>query len=465
MVVDNGVVPEHNKAIYFGYKGRVDTDLQFSKFAGGDYTVMGWFMPQYPYGNVGPIFAENGTGTWWVGQEDYRTGTGGFMDLGTPVLTIEIGNKKARYLAPAWQAGKWVHVAVVRKGDVVSLFLDGNKQTPKNVLDKQSNGVADAPEINLANATGLPGWQTKLRFGRRSGGPAPSQAIGQSYGVLDDVAVFDQALGTLSIKSIMQKKRLTGAENHLVAGWSFEAPAAGTQLPAKLQSSWTKAPRAYTVPVSNDRANSDASTFNNILIIGESAVAARLPFAKNEVWKVVQGMNDGASSHNGYAAFAYDFVLAVSQGGAYPNGTQYAPVKAAAAGKLLWYRKTGDYPEDEQEEFKLGVRVGVDEHFSYQHFAKNSLTPKATGGTYDAEDDLWRFELANAPNIVAGEELGKLGPVAAHLHFSGAGKKGYANTFPVAFTDYEASDDDGATWYHVVRGHPKKGQWIKRTDG
>jgi hypothetical protein len=449
-----GTIPEHNKAIYFGYKGRVDTDFQFSKFFGSDHTVMGWFMPQYPYGNIGPIFGENGTGTWYVGQGDYRTGDGGQKDPGTPVLLIEIGNKKAKYLVPAWQAGKWVHVAVVRKGDTVSLYINGNKVTPVKDIDAETNTSNPAPEIDLATMSGGPGWKTKLRFGRRSGGPAASQAIGQAYGVLDDVAVFGAALGPFTIKQVMQKKRLTGTENNLVAGWSFETPPAAATLPAKLQSSWTKSARSYTVPVSNDRSNSDKSTFENILIIGETAVAAQLPFNKDEVWKVVQGMNDPGGSHNGYATFSYDLSRTSSD-------SANAPIKAVAAGKLVWYRKTTSERYD-QEPFKMAVRVGADEYFSYLHFAPGSLNAKATGGTYDADDDVWRFEVADAPSIAKGEQLGLVGPKAKHLHFSGAGKIGYKSTFPIAFTDYEASDDNGATWHHVLRGHPKKGQLIKR---
>jgi hypothetical protein len=457
-----GTIPEHNKAIYFGYKGHVDTDVKFPQFFGDDHTLMGWFMPQYPFGNIGPIFTEVGPGTFTLGQGDYRWGDGGFQDAGKPVLFLEIGDRKVIYLVPSWQAGKWRHVAVVRKGDVFSLFVDGVKQTPIKVLDAQADTVQSVAEIDISTASGTPSWATTLRFGRRpKEGASDQRAYGQSYGVLDDVAVFDYALTGADIGQVMAAKRLTGWEKGLVAGWSFEKPLAGKPLPPKLQSSWTQPPRTYHVPVSDGRSHTaDAKTFDNILIIGEASVAARLPFKKGEAWRVVQGMGEAGGSHNGYAAFAYDFVLASGSGGNYPGSTKYAPIQTAGAGKLMWYRKSGTY--EGHEPFKMGVRVGPDEHFSYQHLAPDSLNGKATGGTFDAADDLFRFDLADAPAMAKGEQVGLVGPNAAHLHFSGSGPLKQGMTFPVAFTDYEASDDQGQTWHHVVRGHPKKGQWIKR---
>ena len=63
-----------NRAAAIGWRGCVDTDLNFSEFFGSDHTVMGWFMLQYPVGYAGPIWAERGSGTYFVGQGNFRYG-------------------------------------------------------------------------------------------------------------------------------------------------------------------------------------------------------------------------------------------------------------------------------------------------------------------------------------------------------------------------------------------------------
>jgi hypothetical protein len=456
-----GTIPPQNQAIYLGYKGHVDTELAFSKFVGGDHTMMAWYMPQYPHGDVGPIVAER-DGTLAFGQEDYKKGDGGHLDAGSPVFFIEIAGKRVRYLLPEMIAGRWIHVAVVRKGETVSLYVWGVKRTPVTVIDKETNVTKPAPEITLTASTKLP--KGTLRFGRRTsgdkGGASPKW---QAYGMIDDVAVFDKALNGNELTSIIAKKRLSGYEDGLVAGWSFEKPVSATKpLPPKLSSEWTRAPRAYHMPVSADRnSTKDKNVFNNPFVIGEVGQAVQLPFKKDEVWRVMQGQDDPGGSHNGYAAFCYDFVIAgKQQGGTYPNGTVRAPVYAGASGKIVRYRNSGAF--EGQEPFMVSILVGPDEYISYHHLEQGSLHPNATAGGCNAEH-MCLFNPASAPSIAKGDLVGKQGPVAAHLHFGGSGLAEGGTTIPIAFTNYLASDDEGKTWAQVLRGHPKRGQWIKRT--
>ena len=56
-----------------------------------------------------------------------------------------------------------------------------------------------------------------------------------------------------------------------------------------------------------------------------------------------------------------------------------------------------------------------------------------------------------------------------HLHIAvtnlGEGHKTQGSTFvtiPAPYTNYDASDDGGSTWFHVLRGVPQAGQWIRR---
>jgi len=57
-------------ALTFGWRGVVDTDLEFAEFYSGDFTLLGWFLLQYPRAYAGPIFAVNGTGSFLVGHPD-----------------------------------------------------------------------------------------------------------------------------------------------------------------------------------------------------------------------------------------------------------------------------------------------------------------------------------------------------------------------------------------------------------
>ena len=69
---------------------------------------------------------------------------------------------------------------------------------------------------------------------------------------------------------------------------------------------------------------------------------------------------------------------------------------------------------------------------------------------------------ATAPVIPVGQQVGKAGPGAQHLHFGGENLSDGGVTFPVAFSNYYVSTDKGVTWTPVARGIPRKGQYIKR---
>ncbi|MGH7202253.1 MAG: hypothetical protein ACREJB_16735, partial [Planctomycetaceae bacterium] len=83
-----------NGVIAFDWQGVADTDLRFNEFFDRDHTVVARFMPQYPYGYAGPIFAENGGGTYCIGQGHYRWGGGGWKQAGSPVLFMNVGGKQ-----------------------------------------------------------------------------------------------------------------------------------------------------------------------------------------------------------------------------------------------------------------------------------------------------------------------------------------------------------------------------------
>jgi hypothetical protein len=471
---DEGMIfmPAKNKALYLGWGSYVDTQLDFSSFFNADHTVMAWFMPQYPHASSGPIFAVNGAGKYQIGQDDYRLGDGGprkdadgkaIGDKGRPVFSIQVGYKKAIYLLDEFIAGQWQHIAVVRRASKFELYLNGMRRTPVKNIDKVTNTSDWDDEITV---DGSFAWQPSgtLRFGRVSPGRSDNR---QAYGLLDDVAVFNKALKWFDINKIIMEKRLTGAEDGLLAGWCFDRPTArGAQLLRKLDSYWNDVPRAsiYKVEATTGRISSqDRGLFDNPFMIGQVSKELRLPFNSDEVWYVIQGYDDPGSSHNGYAAFCYDFKKQQSKAGKleYPEGTSLAPVYAAAPAKVNTYSK---FCAGQQVSFKLGEY----EHMSYLHLAKDTLSAKFTGGSCkltgkdcngQVTDEECSIPAAQAQTVQQDELIAKVDPGAYHLHF--ATGNGVAGTIPAAFTDYYVSTD-GNTWTKVLRGHPKAGQFIKR---
>src|SRR5262245_9061731 len=80
-----------NRGLALGWQGYADTDLQFSEFLGSEHTIAFRFMPQYPNAYEGPIIAENGTGTFVIGQGDFMAGTD------APKLFVQVGSKKMTF--------------------------------------------------------------------------------------------------------------------------------------------------------------------------------------------------------------------------------------------------------------------------------------------------------------------------------------------------------------------------------
>ena len=99
----------HGAVTYKGYRiahlGQIDTDLKFSEFFAGAHTISAWVMPEFTYNDKGPIFGVNGSGTFVVGQGDYRTGNGGYKKAGDPVLWIRIMARKRNTSLQATREG------------------------------------------------------------------------------------------------------------------------------------------------------------------------------------------------------------------------------------------------------------------------------------------------------------------------------------------------------------------------
>src|SRR6266581_3016865 len=169
-----------NHAAAFGWRGYADTDLQFSEFYGGDYTLMARFMVQYPNAYTGPILSVNGSGTFFVAkaydQARLQVNLGGnqqTLDLPNPLL-----------------AGVWYHLTLVSTGGSYTFYLDGNQ-----ICQASSVSAGNSPP----NGT--------LRLGRLTVGATDNGHEAQFYGFVDDVAVFKAALSASQIPALAAAPR------------------------------------------------------------------------------------------------------------------------------------------------------------------------------------------------------------------------------------------------------------------
>jgi murein DD-endopeptidase MepM/ murein hydrolase activator NlpD len=602
------VVPKENKVMSLGWGGLIDTDLKFSEFFGRDHSLVIRFLPQYVHAYAGPLFAENGAGTYIVGVGEYRWGQGGHLKAGAPVLFMEIGGKRKvydlsdlekkppvardaevfadfergtyegwtiegdcfgerpandkfngqwpvrgwrgkffvntfqaddgrtgkatsrpfhitkRYIhfligggrhpgrcclnlliddkvvasatgrdseelaAERWDVEKWKgrnatleivdvekggwghvlvdqivfsnsgnpalifpgvlketwqHLAVVRRGNTFSLYLNGIHLVPD--LD------GPGPDLPLA---------ATLRLGRRTAGKRiDGTGNGQFFGLIDDVGVFRRALTEAEIQELSEQQRLTGSEKNLYAGWTFDTsgvkePPLPMPLRRRIDAHKT---RAHAESASSERDHvADAQLFN----LNETKAKLQLPFAINEAWQVIQGVDEAGGSHNSYAAFCWDFILA----GRPQSESKGQPLYAATDGRLIYVEET--HPLGGKEGNVVLVKQAEGEYWGFLH-----IFPGSYSATLPKPQP--RPTKKDQPMVRAGQRLAAVGdtganPGAFHLHF-GLGNAADTPqnhqpfvTIPASFTDYEASDDQGKTWHKVKRGVPQNGQWVRR---
>jgi hypothetical protein len=443
-------------------KGFIDTDLRMSDFFGAAFTISAWFMPEYTSCYYGPIFGESGGGYFVVGLGDYRRGDGGFLDGGSPVLYMKVGNKEAFYLAPGLTKRAWNHLAVVRTtlsrggSHTFHLYLNGQRLQPSS----NANGaITPQPDISFSTADPMTqGPQGYLRFGRRtSGGQSESSRTWQFFGLIDEVAVMGAARTAAEIAQMATTPRVLGSESNLLAGWTFDEylPLNWMALAPALKRPVTRSGPAHRVSLSWPRnGTADATYFDNPFFVSPTQVNYRLPLPANQIWRVVQGYDSPTGSHNGYAAYSLDFARV---GG--PSGLPR--VSASVTGDIVDVNETVDPdPNVAREPYTLSITGAPNEFANYLHLAYGSWTEVFLDGQSlppPRSDDP-----ATAMAVSQGEDVAALGPVADHLHYGVSSHLGVRGQFPAAFEAYYASDDKGVTWVPVFRGVPRVGQYVYR---
>ncbi len=383
-----------NHAAAFGWRGYADTDLQFSEFYGGDYTLMARFMVQYPNAYTGPILSVNGSGTFFVAkaydQARLQVNLGGnqqTLDLPNPLL-----------------AGVWYHLTLVSTGGSYTFYLDGNQ-------------ICQACSVSAGNSPP----NGTLRLGRLTVGATDNGHEAQFYGFVDDVAVFKAALSASQITAIAAAPRLDGSEPNLHAGYTFDsATPGGGALPAALSRpvsflTLTSGPQipgtpAYATVVSQQR---DSLADAPLLPPPFQQTTMRLPFPVGEAWQVIQGWDNPSGSHHGPASFAWDFILA----GHPQSDTQGKPIYAAGPGTVVETRNDRDSCSGYPASYVM-IQQAPSEIGAYLHFIKGSVAVAANqvvvGGDF----------LANAG------DTGNTGCGAYHLHYTAREPGRRARYFP-----------------------------------
>jgi murein DD-endopeptidase MepM/ murein hydrolase activator NlpD len=423
-----------NFAAAFGWQGYADTDLKLADL-GDEYTIACRFMLQYPNAYAGPIISDSKTANFFVAK-----------DFGTRTLTANF-NGTSRSFNTTVAGDTWTHLAVVRKSGKFSVYLNGAKVCPASgACDITAGGSAPSGVLRLA---------------RTADGVTLTSHEPQFYGFIDDVAVFKKALAASDISALAAATRITGNENDLFAGYTFDdtTPSA-SPLPALLNrpvtfktlTPGTVLPTipAHKVLISAARDNAfDAKLYP----LPFQQTVMHLPFPKGEAWNVIQGYDDSTSSHNGAASFSWDFVLATKDND--QSKTNGKPIVAAAGGKVIdTFNTQNKCPKPAWPANYVMIEQAPVEIAAYLHFVLGSVKVN-TGDT-----------VATGASLAKAGASGNVGSCTGyHLHFAlhteSESQAATLVTFPAAFSDYEVSDDQGETWSHIDRGVPKKGEWVR----
>jgi Concanavalin A-like lectin/glucanases superfamily len=448
-------------ALAFGFGGFADLDLTFGEFFHSNHTVALRFMSQHPYGDYGPMLAENGNGTYLIGQGDFRQLADSELH-GAASLWIQIGSAQEIYPiseeadnqvgGPAGYRNHWQHLAVVRSGNTIRVYLNGAALKPKS-----------GTELQVPSA-GLPTDTTPLRLGRRTTGVSDSSKWYQFYGLLDDLAVFTRALSESEIQRLAEATSLRD-HRYLLAGWlfdnEFQSPKlsrpvtlpTAADIPHHVTEQAEHPVPVYYVEVSPDR-NSEEDARK--LDLRPSRFNARLPLGAGEWWTISQGWEDPTRSHNGFAAYCWDFKRV--------NGvTLGARIFAAGDGRVIYEADANTGIQEEGN--SLCVIQGRGERVVYMHLKNKFFSKYFPAAPIVLADG--SIPQGSQPAVAIRDPVGDVGqhPKGPHLHFQIAAIEG--TTFdtsgrgtPCAFTQYYQSWDEGKTWRQVRTRIPQPGDLI-----
>lgn len=448
-----------NRALAFGFGGYADLDLTFGEFFPNNHTVMVRFMPQHPYAGPGPLLAENGSGTYLVGQGDFDWSSANPSVSGPSTLFVQVGQTRVTYVVPGFvnevggpvgYRGVWQHLSVVRQGQTMRLYLNG--QLLKGI---EANNLT-------VPSSGAPTGTSSLRLGRRTAGTGSSNRYWQFHGLIDDVAVYTTDLSLSAVQAAAAAKTISGTESGLLAGWTFDTGPqplvlsravtlpTESDVPEHVNKRVTQRVPVYYVSASPDR---DSLVDRKKMDIRPSKVGTTLPFGAGEWWEVGQGWeNPGPQgSHRGVHAFCMDFNRI--------NGATFGtPVLAAAPGRVIHAEETAG--DEAMSVYHAPFERAVYMHLRTGYYSK--FFPNETSLPQN-------LPVSDQPTFELRDVIAEVGhhPHGDHLHFVTSSL--FGDTFdgagpsqPNALENYYVSTDKGVTWTKVDRGIPVQGQWVSR---
>ena len=424
--------PPLNIAGAFAWGGHADTDLRFDEFASGDFTMAAWFFAQHPRGLLGPVFGAQG--------DDFFLGTLTYSGTTGQTLLLSVRGSAQSYEVDL-DPDEWHHLATVRRGAAMEVWLDGEHLQPDLTL---TGGALSGPSPSAT-----------LRLARISDGEQMSvngvDRVPQFYGFIDDVAVFDQALGAADVEALASTARLSDElPAGLVAALIFDSALPdGAALPAEFQRTATFVSMdmpwegvedlepAVPLAVSDDR---DAAFDVALALPPFHTNTFYLPFDNSQLWSVGQGYN-GDASHFGTAAFSTDFNPAEA-------AALGAPLTAATTGWVRLIEPDEFHPTHQDQNNRVRLRSGIEE-ITYLHVQNNA----AVAYGVEEGDDMFSGSLitriGDYPDQLSGD----------HLHIGMAiDQMAWA---PIAYRDYEVYREGDGTWEYVARGVPRQGELLR----
>lgn len=404
------------QAVALSWLGSAGTQIGFDTFSTADHTIMLRFAPRYPLAATQAVLGENGGGAFLFGlewsEDDSRT-----------TLALDVGTESVRFPMQI-RADEWVSAALVGRVDQLVLtyevWIDGAPVEP--TLSVSINDLEfPSGSLNVGGRT------------FRAAGP-----LRQYYGLVDDLAVYDEALRDRVLERRMSPDYvLRGSESGLIATVSADDDA------GPLES--TLLPSGPTIVV--DVADHATPVAPDLTPAPQNEVDLVLPFEPGVAWRVVRGYADASTPHLGVAAFGLDFeVDGHPPTGKYPSGTSRAPIRASAAGTVVVADDIR--PPAATIPNVIEIRQADDEYARYHHIAQ--------GGSDVAPTD------SVEQDSVLGE-AGDVGSPTPMIHIEVGTQPMSADngvTFPVTFVDYELMS--GGTWVPVARGTPGQGDVVRR---
>jgi Concanavalin A-like lectin/glucanases superfamily len=455
------VIPAPSEgAASFGQGGVVDTDLPFGLAIPYNHTVSASFMLQHWHAQTAPILAARNRADLYSLTYDYMANPSRVAKL-----VLSIGGRTATFanttlviadtVSPTPDAPAWHHVAIVRQGTTFLLYLDGARQVGTGNVDASGNLV-------VPSGSPMPPLNDTLRIGRN----ADSDAVSQFFGLVDEVAVYNAALSQSEIATTLVGKKPDRNDARLDGYYSFDynapAPASWVYHTATFGGS------VFRRTVSTTRAATDASAF----LTPQNQTTTQLPFRVNDAYLVLWG--NEINSHVGGAAFCWDFVRI---GSGWSNdevqaNTAGQPLYTTAAGSTFSACDQGDLACNGGQLATKGYLTDGYNSILIQHLPTEISTflhvqTGSVSAAFAENGYLFNPASPGAPSLAVGahQHVANIGtrsaPGAAlnyHLHYAFGST---AVTTPMAFSHYEASDDQGAHWHLVDRGVPTTGQWVR----